>query len=85
MTGVEINHNDALVGGEKLMSNGEEVGVINSPGYSHRLQKSLALVHLHPNATAIGTQLEVVGEDGNYTAQVSSIPFYDPTKSRVKA
>ncbi len=85
LAGIEIDHNDALIGGEKLMHNGEEVGVINSPGYSHRLGKSLALVHLNPSATAAGTQLEVVGENGSYSALVSNIPFYDSTKSRVRA
>ena len=85
LAGIEIDHNDGLVGGEKLMHNGEEVGVINSPGYSHRLQKSLALAHVNPNATAIGTQLNVVGEDVQYSAVVSNLPFYDPTKSRVTA
>ncbi len=84
LAGIDIDHNEALVGGEKLLHDGKEVGVINSPGYSHRLKKSLALVHLDPGVLTTGTQLNIVSEAGNYSARVSTIPFYDPTKSRVR-
>ena len=50
--GISIDHEDALAGGEILKLNGEDVGVVNSPAYSHRLGKSLALVHLRPDACA---------------------------------
>ena len=50
--GISINHNDALIGGEILLANGKEVGTVNSPAYSHRLGKSLALCHIAPEACA---------------------------------
>ena len=80
--GIAIHHNDSLVGGEVLQFNGQDVGVINSPCWSHRMQKSLALVHLHPDAAQVGTQLQVVSKDFNGTATVEAIPFFDPSKSR---
>lgn len=80
--GVSIDHDDALIGGEILNLNGEEVGVINSPCYSHRLNKSLALVHLRPDAAQSGTRLDVVSDDFCGKATVETIPFFDPTKSR---
>ena len=80
--GVSIDHDDALVGGEILNLNGEEVGIINSPCYSHRLNKSLALVHLRPDTAQPGTRLDVAGDDFSGNAMVESIPFFDPTKSR---
>lgn len=80
--GIVINHSDALAGGEKLLLNGKEVGVVNSPCWSHRMEKSLALAHLSPEAVAPGTQLEVVGDNISYTATVETIPFYDPEKKR---
>ena len=83
--GISIDHTDAVAGGEILKLNGEQVGVINSPAYSHRLGKSLALVHLHPSACDPGTELEVVGEDLNTTAVVERIPFFDPDKSKTHA
>ena len=84
LAGIEIEHTDALAGGEVLVLNDESVGVINSPGYSHRLGKSLALVHLDPAASSVGTQLSVQADGASYDATVSSLPFYDPEKSRVR-
>ena len=79
--GIAVNHDDAIVGGEVLKLNKEDVGVVNSPCWSHRFNKSLALVHRHPNAAIPGTQLDVVSGNFNGTALVEAIPFFDPTKS----
>ncbi|WP_420625491.1 glycine cleavage T C-terminal barrel domain-containing protein [Candidatus Poriferisodalis sp.] len=57
----------------------------HSPAWSHRMGKSLALVHLAPDAADVGTALEVVGEDASYGATVERIPFYDPDKARTHA
>ena len=62
-----------------------EVGVVNSPCWSQRLNKSLALVHLQPGATRPGTRLEVAGDDFNGSATVETIPFFDPGKTRTHA
>ncbi|MEM7343467.1 MAG: aminomethyltransferase family protein [Chloroflexota bacterium] len=82
--GLVVNHTDMLVGGEQLLLNGEDVGVVNSPAWSHRLEKSLALVHLRPDAATPGTELTVVSDDLTCTAVVNEIPFYDPKKVRVR-
>lgn len=82
--GIVVDHDDALAGGEALLLDGKEVGVVNSPGYSHRMKKSLALVHLTPAAAAVGTGLEVRG-DINTTATVENIPFHDPKKTHTHA
>lgn len=79
--GIAVDHDDALVGGESLQINGAEVGMLNSPAYSHRLGKSLALVHLSKVAAQPGTRLDVVSDDFKGTATVEAIPFFDPTKS----
>ncbi len=84
LAGIAANHNDALVGGEKLLLNGQEVGVVNSPAWSHRLNKSLALVHLKPETIIAGSQLEVVGDDISTTATIENLPFFDPQKLRTK-
>jgi len=80
--GISIDHNDALAGGESLLLDGAEVGRLNSPAYSHRLGKSLALVHLSKAAATPGTRLIVRSDDFNGNATVETIPFFDPTKSR---
>ena len=83
--GIVIDHGDALVGGEILRLDGNDVGVINSPCWSHRLNQSLALVHLQPQAASEGMRLEVSGDDFSGTATVARTPFYDPDKSRTHA
>ena len=82
---LDIDHSDIVNGGEVLIADGKEVGVINSPGYSHRLGKSLALAHVSPSASLPGTQLQVSSEDINTSAVVTVMPIYDQQKSRTHA
>ncbi len=83
--GISIDYDDAVTGGEILRLDGQDVGTINSPGYSHRLGKSLALVHLAPQACVPGTKLKVVSDEINTTAVVENIPFFDAGKLRTHA
>lgn len=85
LAGIVINHDEALAGGEKLLQDGREVGVVNSPAYSHRMRKSLALCHVTSGLEVPGTRLAVEGEDISTTAIVERIPFYDPEKTRTHA
>jgi aminomethyltransferase len=83
LAGIEVDLDRALAGGEKLMIDGKEVGrVHDKPAWSHRLNKSLAIVRLDPELTVIGTRLEVAGEDGTCTATVVKFPVYDTEKTR---
>lgn len=46
--GLIIEHNDSLVGGEQiLLKNKEVIGTVNSPCWSARMEKSLALAHIN--------------------------------------
>lgn len=83
--GIVADHDDTVDAGAKLYRDGEEVGVVNSPVYSRRMKKSLALVHLKPGAAAVGTGLEVKGESVSCSATVERLPFYDPEKTRTHA
>ncbi|MCH9758984.1 MAG: aminomethyltransferase family protein [Proteobacteria bacterium] len=86
MVGLVFEHSDALVGGESLIHANETVGTVNSPGWSQRMKQSLGLAHLRPDLTAVGTTLQVTGEEGfSCQATVAATPFYDPTKSRTHA
>ena len=78
---LDIDHSDMVDGGETLLLNGAAVGVINSPCFSHRLGKSLALAHVQPEL-AIGTTLKVSGNDIATSATIVSSPIYDPEKAR---
>ncbi|MEM7173161.1 MAG: aminomethyltransferase family protein, partial [Pseudomonadota bacterium] len=83
--GLDIDHSDMVAGGETLSHNGEAVGPVNSPCYSHRLGKSLALGHVSPAAAAPGTILSLSGDGIETTAQVVAMPIYDPQKARTHA
>ncbi len=78
---LEIDHTDMMEGGETLLFEGEEIGVINSPCYSHRMGKSLALAHVKPGIV-VGTVLNVISDSLTTTAKVVSSPVYDPQKTR---
>ena len=81
VAGISASHSEALAGDDKLLLNGKEVGVVNSPAYSHRMNKSLALVHLPPELAVPGTRLRVEGS-ASCDATVERTPFYDPQKTR---
>ncbi|MGQ0658152.1 MAG: aminomethyltransferase family protein [Chromatiales bacterium] len=75
----------AMEEGAKIYKDGKEVGLVTTPIFSRYLMQSLAMVHLKPDCTALGTVLEVRGKDGNYTGIVSRTPFYDPQRIRTRA
>lgn len=81
---VDIDHSDMVAGGETLSIDGRDVGVVNSPCYSHRLGKSLALAHVDP-AVIVGASLTVIGDGINTTANVVAMPIYDPKKEKTHA
>ena len=83
--GLDIDYSDMVNGEEELHLDGKAVGVINSPGHSHRLNKSLALAHVSPEAAAVGTKLNVVSDGINTTATVVAMPIYDPQKQKTHA
>lgn len=81
VAGISVDHDDMIAGGETLQLDGADVGTVNSPAFSHRLGKSLALVHLALAAATPGTALTVVGDGIEYIAHVEAIPFFDPGKT----
>ncbi len=79
---LDIDHPDMVSGGEELFMNGQLIGVVNSPCFSHRMNKSLALGHVAPDMAKPGTRLEVKGGDIETTAVVVTMPIYDPDKQK---
>ncbi len=70
----------AVAVGSKIYIDAIEVGVVTSSSYSRYLMQSLAMIHIKPEFTAIGTQV-LVGDEG-ITAYISKTPFYDPMRLR---
>ena len=85
MIGIEADHGDIVDAGADLLVAGEKVGTVNSPAWSHRLNKSLALAHVAPSAAAEGTVYELKGETVTCSATAVRIPFYDPDNNRTHA
>lgn len=81
VAGIAADYDDVLDGG-KLLKDGQEVGYVNSPAYSHRMRKSLALVHLAPDLAQPGTQLTCQMGELEVPVSVERIPYYDPEKTR---
>lgn len=81
---LDIKHSDMVAGEEVLLLKGVEVGIVNSPCYSHRMGKSLALGHIKPGIP-VGTNLQVSGGGIETTAIVAKSPIYDPEKSKTHA
>ena len=84
-TGIMMDHPEALIGGEQIQVDGKDIGTLNSPAYSHRLQKSLALAHVHPQHNTPGTKIEVVGESQTIQGIIAELPFYDAQKLKTHA
>ena len=72
----------AVEPGAKIVKDGQEIGVVTSASYSRYLMQSLAMVHLKPEFTAIGTGVEVLGASVKCKAYVAPTPFYDPLRQR---
>lgn len=78
---LDINHPVMVNGGEEISFDGNVVGTINSPTFSHRLNKSLAFAHVSPEAAIVGSTLNISGEGIETTGQVITMPIHDPQKS----
>ena len=85
LCGIVADHDGVVDHKSELWIDGEKVGRVTTPAYSHRLGKSLALVHLVPSAALEGTRLEVKGPSVQCAATVARIPFVDPERKRLHA
>jgi aminomethyltransferase len=77
---LDIEYPEMVAGGATLSLAGNQVGVVNSPCFSHRLNKSLALAHINPEIS-IGTVLTLSADGIETTAVVVPSPIYDPQKA----
>lgn len=80
--GLVCRSTSAVEAGARVLVDGKDVGVVTSASYSRYLMLSLAMVHLKPEYTALGTAVEVVGSQSRCKAHVTQTPFYDPMRLR---
>ena len=80
--GVVCQHGEAVAAGSRIFVDDVDVGVVTTAGYSEYLMQSLAMVHLLPRCTAIGTRVTIRSATTSCTGYVAPTPFYDPLRLR---
>lgn len=86
--GLVLDKSDPAQHGDVIYSGRFAVGVVTSATNSPLLDQQIALCRLAPQYANVGTQLEIGQLDGfkkRLNAQVVALPFYDPTRSRIKS
>ena len=66
--------------GMPIRSGNKEVGVVTSGTYSPLLKKGIAIGYVHPDFSALGTELTIDIRGKTSTAKVVKFPFYDKRK-----
>ncbi len=84
VAGIEVMASVAMTPLAKIRQGGADAGVITSAAFSQHLMKSLALAQLVPDATKLGTALEIHDGPHVYKATVVQLPFYDPMRLRTR-
>ncbi|WP_395661048.1 FAD-dependent oxidoreductase [Aestuariivirga sp.] len=82
--GVSDGDSDAR-GSEPLYHKGQLIGRATNGGYGFRVNKSLALGMVHPDCSAIGTELEIKILGKLFNATVIAESPYDPENSALRA
>ena len=88
LVGLELDGQEAAAHGDCVHVGRAQVGVVTSGMRSPILRKNIALCRMDVTASQDGTRVEIGKLDGHQKripARVVPFPFYDPTKSRVKA
>jgi aminomethyltransferase len=80
-TGLVCNSSTAVEAGAKIIKDGKEIGVVTSACFSRYLMLSIAMVHIKPEFSHVGTSVTVVGSS-ECKARVARTPFYDPMRLR---
>lgn len=82
--GVIVKHDGPVTAGAKIFIGNEEAGVVTSASFSRYLMQSLAMVHLKPGHTALGTKVEIRDAAHTFSGVVTKTPFYDPMRLRTR-
>jgi len=71
----------AVEEGAKIMVGDKEVGVVTVGSFSRYLMQSLAMGHIKPEYSHLGTEVTIVGST-EVKAHIVKMPFYDPMRLR---
>jgi aminomethyltransferase len=65
----------------EVFKDGKKIGVVTGSNFSPALNKSLAIVKIVAEFSAIGTELEIKGSTNNCAATVHKLPIYNSDKT----
>ncbi|WP_371414946.1 DUF1989 domain-containing protein [Hydrogenovibrio sp. JE_KL2] len=88
LVGLFVESNEPIHHGDEVYHGRYPVGVVTSATFSPLLKKQIAMCRLAPDFTALGTELDVGQLDGQkkrIPVKVTSLPFYDPERVRVRS
>ena len=68
-----------------ILKDGERIGMTSSGGYGHRIEKSIAMGYVKPEFAEAGTKMDVEILGRARSAQVVTMPLYDPENERMKS
>ena len=88
LVGLELVGHEPAVNGDCVHVGRAQIGEITSGMLSPKLGKNIALCRIDVKYSEIGTKVEIGKLDGHQKrigAKVVAFPFYDPTKSKVRA
>lgn len=88
LMGLLLDANDPVVHGDTIYNGRFPVGVVTSATQSPLLRQQIALCRVAPDFAVPGTQLEVGKLDGlqkRLSGELTSLPFYDPDRTRVRS
>jgi len=88
LVGLELVGHEPAVNGDCVHVGRAQIGVVTSGMLSPKLGKNIALCRIDVKYSDIETEVEIGKLDGHQkriSAKVVAFPFYDPTKSRVRA
>ncbi|MBN0987324.1 DUF1989 domain-containing protein [Amphritea pacifica] len=88
LVGLLINSQETVSHGDSVFNGRFPVGVVTSSTYSPALKSQIALCRIDPQFAEPGTTLEIGQLDGQrkrIAVSVTSLPFYDPERTRVRS
>ncbi|MCP4723228.1 MAG: aminomethyl transferase family protein, partial [Desulfobacteraceae bacterium] len=68
-----------------ILKDGQRIGMTSSGGYGHRVEKSIALGYVSSEFAALGTKMDVEILGRARSAEVVTMPLYDPKNEKMKS
>ncbi|MBN35822.1 MAG: hypothetical protein CMM46_13820 [Rhodospirillaceae bacterium] len=85
IAGLTLQGDTVARGGDAVLCDGREVGLVSSGIWGPSIEASIALAMLHTPAWHNGTAVTVTTPSGDVPAVVAPLPFFDPERALARA